>query len=226
MIHRQFAIVVAVVFAACVSPCVHADLIDTSGSYLVEGTNFPIDFSESVALDGSVKTLAGGRLEVFERVTADGPEAEWIEFVFSTPDGSPLADDVDSMWMIDLQNIPTTELAFVDFPFVYWTIDGAAVDPITPFTGFPFSVVNANPIDPLLGDVFGGPIDPLVGPDNSFSPSVFALPYNLVSNGGVDPQLANGFTLGFRVSSVPEPGVVLLGLVGVLGLVSCRRRRG
>lgn len=224
MNHRQFTIVVAILFAGSICPSVNADLIDTNGSYSVTGTNFPIDFSSTVALDGTVKSLAGGRLEVFERITPIGPDSEWVEFVFSTPTGTPLADDFDSMWMIELIDVPTTETATVNFPFVYWTIDGAAVDPITPFTGFPFSVVSANPIDPLLGDVFGGPLDPPVGPADSFSPSIFALPYDLIASGGVDPLQANGFTLGFQVSSVPEPSSAIILLTGIVGLVSYRRR--
>ena len=63
-----------------------AVVVDTTGSYGITRTNFPETVpTEIVALDLTGKTLANGTLEVIEVITPDGPDREWVEFIFSTP---------------------------------------------------------------------------------------------------------------------------------------------
>ena len=65
-----------------------AVVVDTTGSYGITRTNFPETVAtEIVALDLTGKTLINGTLEVTEVITSDGPNREWVEFIFSTPQG-------------------------------------------------------------------------------------------------------------------------------------------
>ena len=100
-----------------------AVVVDTTGSYGITRTNFPETVpTEIVALDLTGKTLANGTLEVIEVITPDGPDREWVEFIFSTPQRAPLANFFDQLWQVDILGIPTVAPSAIDgliayFPF-------------------------------------------------------------------------------------------------------------
>lgn len=199
-----------------------AAVFSVGDMYSLTGVNFPVDFSTSVTLDGTTKPLVDG-LTVREVITPVGPGSAWVEFVFEST--GPLASDFDSLWRIDINDIPVTGPAFRDARFIYWTVDGVAVDPIVPTTDF--NPVLPNPINPALGPAYVR--NDSTGPFASLDAFVFVDPYSFLAGTGVDPNLANGFHYGVlgTLTTIPEPSsFALLGLTaaGYCG-VRIRRRR-
>jgi hypothetical protein len=217
----------------CAGPAARASLIKVGGTFTVSATNFTTDYSQT-AVVGVPTLVSGGSVLLNEIINPDGMGGEWDEFIFTTVGGGPLAGNVNSFWNVNLLGVPTTQPALWDAASTYWTVNGTAVSPISPFAGGGFSVVHPNPIDPARGPVFGAGANDrglLEGPATSFdaTPFAFLSPYSFVSAGGVDPNTANGLHLIMHfdpaVSPAPEPSSLVLLATGSLGLLGLLRRR-
>jgi hypothetical protein len=201
------------------------------GTFTVQGTNFTTNYSQTATV-GVPTLVSNNQVLLTETIHPTASGGEWDDFSFTTVNGGPLAGNINAFWELQFFGVPTTQRAIWDNAYVYWTVNGRAVDPIFPFAGGSLGEVNPNPIDPGLGPVFGaGPSVLIEGPATSFdaTPFVFLSPYSFVSAGGVDPGTANGLHVGFHfdpaVTAVPEPsGSVLLGTAG-FGLLRLFRRR-
>ena len=210
-----------------------AVVVDTTGSYAVLGTNTPEPIPvEIVPLDLASKSLGpNDLLTVTEVITPDGgPNREWVEFIFSTPQGGPLANLFDELWQIDIFGIPTVAPSFIDGLIVYFTIDGVALDAIVPFAQLGFTATLPNPIPGApVHDVWGGFFPP-VGPIPSGNLDLFAFldPY-VALLGGTSESLTsiNDFHIAARLSiaGVSEPSTFAILAVGLFGMVVTARRR-
>jgi hypothetical protein len=218
-----------VLASLCAGQAAGSPIIQVGGTFTVSGTNFTTDYSQT-AVVGVPTLVSGGSVLLTETINPDGAGGEWDEFIFTTVNGGPLAGNINAFWNINFSGIPTTETALWDEAFAYWTVNGKAVSPISPFGSGAFSVVRPNPIDPSRGPVFGAAGKGLIeGPSSSFdaTPFAFISPYSFVSAGGVDPNTANGLHLGFHFdpAAAPEPSSLALFVTCSLGLLGFFWRR-
>jgi hypothetical protein len=214
-----------------------AAVLDVGGTYNVSGTNFPVNFGPTpVTLDGATHALAGGQLNVRAEITDVDADTQWLEFIFSTPGGGPIAGNPNAFWDFEITDIPYTEPVLFAAFFYYWTIDGVAVPNIQNWQGGAvFTPGGLHPIDPSRGMVFGG--TPAPPGDPPFDPRIFITPYNLISTSvvGGDPTLPdriNDFHVGMLVTAVnptaavPEPAsLATWGALGTIGLAWLRKRK-
>jgi hypothetical protein len=205
-------------------------LLQLGGTFTVQGTNFTTNYSQTATI-GTPTLVSNGQVLMTETINPSASGGEWDDFSFTTVNGGPLAGNINALWRLDFSGIRTTQKAIWDNAYVYWTVNGQAVDPIHPFASGSLSEVNPNPIDPALGPVVGAGSPVVIeGPSTSFdaTPFVFVSPYSFVSAGGVDPNTANGLHVGFHfdpaVSTVPEPSSIALLTTAAVGLLGLFRR--
>lgn len=231
------AMVTAFLAVLCLlTPPAHAGVIQVGGSYTVAVSNSPGSLSATpVTLDGSVHSLttSAGTLNLQALIHDVDVNNQWLEFVFSTPNGI-LASNVNANWQWTISNIPLSQPALLMGVFYYWSIDGVAVDPIHDWAGgvlFPGG--GTNPITGV-GKGFGGIGAPGPIPTNN---TFFVNPYKLLgdtglANEGDMPYLQiNDFHFAFRLTAanpVPEPSSLVsaaLGLAALAGHAGWRRGR-
>lgn len=197
-------------------------------SYQLDFTNFPVNASTTATLDLTTKTV-NSNLTVVEKIFQDGPNSQWVDFNFESINGGPLASNFNSTWRIDVTGVDVAAPAMGSGFYFYWTIDGAPVSPIFPFSGL--TSIAPIPTAPLDGPAYVALGFPPFGPLDSFDAFAFISPYSFISAGGMDPNKVNGFHVGIRetnVPSVPEPSSLALaggGAVGLIGFALRRRRR-
>src|SRR5438445_2421392 len=151
-----------------------AAVIVPGSTYSVTGTNFPNGIATVIATEGASTNVAG--LTLTDTIVPDGPNAAWIQFNFVNPTGGSLAGNVNANWQINIDNLQLTGPAVFDNIFLYWTVNGTAVSPISSFGGIT-NQGNLNPFNPALGPVFGG--NSFTGvPITSFDPLLFVNPYS------------------------------------------------
>jgi hypothetical protein len=208
-----------------------AGLLQVGGTFTVQGTNFTTNYSQTATV-GVPTLVSNNQVLLTETINPTAGGGEWDDFSFTTVNGGPLAGNINAFWRLQFFGIPTTQSAIWDNAYIYWTVNGQAVDPIHPFAGGSFGIVNPNPIDPSLGPVFGAGSPVLIeGPTTSFdaTPFAFLSPYSFVSAGGVDPSTANGLHIGFHfdsaVTPAPEPSSIVLLSTAGFGLLGLARRQ-
>lgn len=213
-----------------------AALVTTGGSYKVSGTNFPVNFGPtSVTFDNSVHSLAGGQLNIQAKVTPINADAEWVEFIFSTPNGNAIAGNLNGFWNFTISDVPYSAPVELGAFIYYWTVDGQPVQNTKTWAGgFLFNdfvnPLGTNPIDGTQSPVFGA-VALVPGP--TFDPSLFITPFSFISTSVVgnnlDPSTVNGFHVASLIqrqnATVPEPGSVLAWSLLGLGLVTLASRR-
>lgn len=195
-------------------------------SYQLSFINFPVDGAITTTLDQTTKTV-NTNLTVKETIYADGPNSAWIDFYFSTIDGTPIASNLSGTWRIDINGVQTTEPAMTTGYYVYWTVDGTPVSPLSGFGGF--TSIAPIPTDPDAGNAFVNMIPP-EGPKSSFDYFAFLAPYNYLGSSGASILEVNGFHAAIRVNfrepdPVPSPSAAALGVIGT-AMVGLRRRTG
>jgi hypothetical protein len=200
-----------------------ADVFPPGGAFSVICTNCPAGTATVPATIGGTTDVEG--LILTDTITPTGPNAAWIDFDFVNPTGGPLAGNTNATWEIQIENVPfTAAVGFLDNDFLYWTLNGTAINPIQTFAGFTYEG-NNNPINPALGPVYyGTSFAPIEGPALDLFAEV--IPYNFVTSGLI-PLSANDFHIAAHITlgPVPEPASFALLVSGLLGFIFARRHR-
>jgi hypothetical protein len=217
-----------VLITLVVAPSAHGDFIQLGGTYTVRGTNFPTNFSQSVTVSTAPTLINSGQLLHTVTVFPDGPDAEWVDFSFSRVGGGPLAGNINANWSFNIDNVPLTQTVEWDRAIIWFTVNGTAVSPISPFAGF--QNVIPNPINPALGPVYSQTFTPsrIVNDIDEFA---FVNPYSFISAGGMNPNTVNDLHVAVHLRAltptvIPEPSSGLLAALGFgVSAVAYRLRR-
>ena len=168
-------------------------------------------------------------LTVTDTITPMALNAAWIEFHFINSTDGPLAAASGAFWRVDINDVPLAAPALFDNFFLYFTIDGTAVSPISDFGGIDYQG-NLNPINLALGPVYyRTPFTP--GPAvTDFDLFISVNPYLFISAGGNDLTLVNDFHIAAHMTlatpiEVPEPATSILPGAALLGFGAAMRRR-
>jgi hypothetical protein len=165
-----------------------AAIFPSGGRYSVTCTNCPNGTGTIAATIGGTTDVEG--LTLTDTITPAGSNGAWINFEF-VGTGPSLAQDTAASWEIQINGAPLTAPGLFDNFFLYWTLDGTAINRIQSFGGITYEG-NNNPIDPALGPVYGGtPFTP-GSPISSLDLFTSVSPYSFVTAGPV-PLDANDF---------------------------------
>ena len=133
--------------------------------------------------NGVTQTLTGG-LQLTTEQVADGASSEWDVWKFSTPDGQPIAGDVNSDWAIDM-NYDLSKAVNFNAVVDQWTVGGVAVTPLSNFG----SICCASATNPILpGEAFYGSGFGSVRRRSILLAQwdqIFVNPYNFVTSAGI-----------------------------------------
>jgi len=106
-----------------------------------------------------------------------------------------------------------------------WLVNGTPVNPLFNFSGICCASAS-NPVLPGEAYYASGFSDPLpAGPQTNWE-EIYADPYSIVSEGGIDPSTANEFIFALHFTpQTPTPEPATLSLLGAgLVLLALRRR--
>jgi hypothetical protein len=241
--HPGFLLAAAVMVGLASSPGARADLFQSGTSFTIGGTNFVDNYSQLVPLAAGTYSVDSGKLTLTESIIPVDSTHEWLQLAFKTTGGGSVAGNVNANWAFQTSGVQFTEpWRFMNF-FTYWTQNGVAVPNIKPFGSGGLSVVNPNPLDPSLGEVFGGVPNQIYpsGPNPTFTSNltqpdfnlIFVNPFSFVTAGNV-PTSVDGYVAAMEFegaqpfTSTPEPSTLALCAAGVVSLAGgswWRRRR-
>jgi PEP-CTERM motif len=209
-----------------------ASIIPQGSSLTFGGANLPggctdTSCSDTVTFSSTPVSIDGGALSLFETQVATGPNGEWDVWHLSTTSGGSLAGDVNASWNIVMDYTLSAAVNF-DQVVQQWTVNGTPVSPITNGIGSICCATATNPILPGAAYYNSGFKVPLSAGVRSDWQQIFVDPYSLVSNGGIDPNGANGFNFALHFTlqtPVPEPSTWAMMIVGFTGLGFAGYRR-
>jgi uncharacterized protein (TIGR03437 family) len=187
------------------------------------GTNAPDTYSAKTTFSSTPVVVDNGAVKIWQVQTPTSATAEWDVFYMQTVNGGPLAGNINSLWNI-LIDYTLTAPVYFDQVAMQWLVNGTPVSPLTNGIGSICCAATSNPILPGAAYYNSGFKAPY--PAGLFSASdngmlwqqVFATPYSIVSNGGINPNTANGFYFALHFSEqAPVPAVTGVVSAGQFG---------
>jgi uncharacterized protein (TIGR03437 family) len=171
------------------------------GSPLVfGGENTPDTFSANTTFSSTPVQADNGKVTIWQNQVPTGPNSEWDVFYIKTTSGGPLAGDINAEWKI-LMNYTLTAAVFFDQVVSQWQVNGTPVSPLNNNIGGPGAIccaASSNPVLPgpaFYNSGFSGPLP--AGTQTNWR-EIFASPYNIVTQGGIDPNTANEFVFALH----------------------------
>ncbi len=164
------------------------------------GDNTPDTFSANTTFSSTPVQVDNGKVTIWQNQVPTGPNSEWDVFYLKTTSGGPIAGDVNAEWKI-VMNYTLTAPVFFDQVVSQWQVNGTPVSPLNPNIGGSGGICCAalsNPILPgpaFYNSGFSGPI--AAGTQTNWR-EIFASPYNIVSQGGINPNIANEFVFALH----------------------------
>ncbi len=168
------------------------------------GTNAPDTYSANSTFSSTPVQVDNGAVTIWQEQVPTGSNGEWDVFYMKTTNGGPLAGNIDADWNI-LINYTLTAPVYFDQVANQWLVNGTPVSPLTNGIGSICCATTSNPILPgtaYYGSGFSGALP--AGKQTNWQ-QVYVDPYDIVSNGGINPSTANEFifALHFTLQEVP-----------------------
>jgi hypothetical protein len=205
-------------------PTVAGWLVGGSLSIGVDDSPLGTSFTQNLTLMPGTTTIDAGEMTLTQSIFQAGPHSQWLVLDFEATGGHLLAGNPDIGWQAGGSGQLSSPSINTSI-FAYWSVDGIATQTIHPFGQF--TSIETNPIDPNLGLVYYANRN--TAPSEIIGGSGHANPYNVISQGGMNPGKVDGFVLGLLevdVNAVPEPSTIGLMMFGILGVGTLRWWRG
>jgi hypothetical protein len=203
----------------------HAALITPGTPFDINGVNAVTTAVTPVTFrPGNTQAIDSGNVHLLIQTIPEAGGQEWLLYSFTTATGGTIAGNVNANWLMQVQNLATTQPVSVNHFFVGWGAGGQLSEPVADTGNLPLEL---NPITGV-GHVFGEPVTGVIesvldgeGAADTFG-GFLSVQY------GINPATINFFQIGELIgpAPVPEPGGILI--VGAGALVTfgvCRRRR-
>ncbi len=166
------------------------------------GTNAPDTYSATTTFSSTPVMVDNGAVKIWQTQVPTGANSEWDVFYMQTTSGGPLANNINGYWNIVMNYVLSAAVNF-DAVVQQWVVNGTAVGPLTNGIGSICCAATSNPILPgpsYFNSGFNVPYP--AGPFSNWQ-QVFVTPYNLVTNGGINPNAANGFYFALHFTLQP-----------------------
>jgi hypothetical protein len=177
------------------------------------GHNAPDTYSANVTFSSTPVLVDNGKVKIWQEQVPTGSNGEWDIFHIQIVNGGPLAGNINADWDI-VMNYTLSAPVLFDQVVSQWAVNGTPVNPLSNFLGICCAMA-ANPILPgeaYYNSGFSAPF-----PAGVFMNwrEVYAYPYNVVAEGGINPSAANEFTFALHFSvgggSMPVVNAVVNG---------------
>jgi uncharacterized protein (TIGR03437 family) len=171
------------------------------------GTNAPDTYSANTTFSSTPVVVDNGAVKIWQQQTPTGPDSEWDIFYMQTTTGGPLAGNINANWNI-LMTFTFSAAVVFDGVAMQWGVFGTPVSPITNGIGTICCAALTNPI--LPGPAYYNTGFSVPYPAGVFMnwQQVYADPYSLVQNGGINPSTANSLTFALHFTLQPATPTV------------------
>jgi uncharacterized protein (TIGR03437 family) len=188
------------------------------------GTNAPDTFSQSTTFSSTPVQVDNGSLTIWQQQVPTGSNGEWDIFYMKTTNGGPLAGNLGGYWEI-LIDFTLTAAAYFDHVFMQWQVNGSPVSPLSNGVGTICCAVTSTPLSNILpgpayynsGFSVGYPAGQFSKTYGSKWQQVYATPYTIVGNGGINPSSANGFVFALHWTLQAPPNITSVISAGQFG---------
>ena len=195
--------VTALVFGATAALAQSGGIIPIGSALTFGGTNAPDTYSATTTFSSTPVVVDNGAVKIWQVQMPTGPDSEWDIFYMQTTGGGPVAGNINGYWNIVMNYVLSAPVYFDAVVQGQWTMNGTAVGPLTNGIGTICCAVATNPILPGWSYYNSGFKIPYpAGPFTNWQ-QIFASPYSLVTNGGINPSTANGFTFALHFTLQP-----------------------
>lgn len=183
-----------------------ANIIALGSPLTFGGTDAPDTFQATTTFGPTKVLVDNGKVQIWQEQQATGSNGEWDVFHIKTVNGGPLAGDINAYWNITM-SFTFGAAALFDQVAEQWLVNGQVVGPLQNFS----SVCCAKQSSAIFqgwqfhNSGFSAPFP--AGPFNNWQ-QIFAQPYNILAQGGVNPSTANEFQFALHFTLQNSPPIV------------------